>query len=69
MLHARVGPQREMIDFSAPHSARRLVLGNSLSHDGIHVVRGALAPNQDGSIIGGSQLSIAIQMGGPSDLE
>ncbi|MEE4450574.1 hypothetical protein [Novosphingobium resinovorum] len=59
-----------MIDFSAPRRpSRRLQLGSSLSQDGIHIVPGALAANNDGIIIGGSQLSIAIQIGGPIDLE
>ena len=69
MLHSRISAGREMIDFSAPRGSRRLQLGSTLSHDGIHVVRGALSPNSDGTIIGGSPLSIAIQTGEPIDLE
>src|SRR3546814_1686539 len=47
----------------------RLKLANSLSYDGVHIIRGALTPNEDGKIIGGSQLSIAIHVGDPIDLE
>lgn len=60
---------RELIDFSAPRGSPRLKLANSLSYDGVHILRGALTPNEDGKVIGGSQLSIAIHMGAPIDLE
>ncbi|HEY9578321.1 MAG TPA: AraC family transcriptional regulator [Rhizorhapis sp.] len=69
MPQSRRPAGREMIDFSAPRGSPRLKLANSLSYDGVHIIRGALTPNEDGKIIGGSQLSIAIHVGDPIDLE
>src|SRR3546814_7794168 len=69
MPQSRRPAGREMIDFSAPRGSPRLKLANSLSYDGVHIIRGALTPNEDGKIIGGSQLSIAIHVGDPLDLE
>src|SRR3546814_12141872 len=69
MPQSRRPAGREMIDFSAPRGSPRLKLANSLSYDGVHIIRGALTPNEDGKIIGGSQLSIAIHVGDPLDLD
>lgn len=58
----------ELIDFESGTGSRKLTLTDRLSHGGIHVVRGSLSPSE-GSTIGASQLTVAIHIGEPFDME
>lgn len=58
----------ELVDFSHPVSTDRLSVDARLSHSGVHVVRGWLAPH-DGGEIGAAQLSAVVHKGEPFDME
>ncbi|MEE4450548.1 AraC family transcriptional regulator [Novosphingobium resinovorum] len=58
----------ELVDFSFPVSTDRLSLDARMSHSGVHVVRGSLAPNEGGEI-GATQLSAVVHKGEPFEME
>ncbi len=60
--------EMELVDFSHPVSTDRLQVEARLSHSGVHVVRGALAPNE-GREIGAAQVSAVVHKGEPFDME